>query len=125
MLKMLDGPARGQTIQCRRSPIFLRVVRNSKKEWDALDQLGDKPEYDEDIFVYVMVKYLGWIHLNTGGKPGGGMFMRAEYRAIKPQPTNSEVCDNDEWSSWCKANKGLVPKEIMEEMRKQREGQKS
>jgi hypothetical protein len=52
MSKILDGPAAGAFLSLGRSPYFLRVVRKPGGKWDALDQLDDTPEPDEEIHVY-------------------------------------------------------------------------
>ncbi len=53
MLTFLDGPAAGLSLLCARAPLLIRVVRSPSGRFDALDQVGDAPEFGERIFVYV------------------------------------------------------------------------
>lgn len=100
-----DGPAQGQTLMLKRSPRFLRVVR-AGRTWDALDQLEDRAEPNETIYVYERVGEPGRVHLNCGR--GGGTFSMASYRFFSHQPPEADMRDNEAWQRWC----GLQKKEL-------------
>lgn len=87
MTTFQDGPAQGKTLMLRRCPFFLRVV-TKRGEIDALDQIGDTPSPAESIHVYLRQPgaAMNAIHLNTGRKPGGGWFARADYKLSPVQP---------------------------------------
>lgn len=89
----------------RRLPLFLRVVI-SGTEIDALDQINDTPRADETVHVYVRQPgaMQNAIHLNTGRKPGGGWFARAEYKLSPTQPSDEEVRSTKAWRQWCQVN---------------------
>ena len=103
MTNFLDGPAKGQVLKLRRCPYFLRVVvktaADGKQEWDALDQPGDSPDRDERLYAYRCKELRGWIHLNTGRRPGGGFFAIADYELIDPQPSDDVM--RLLWAQWC------------------------
>ncbi|MGV3661342.1 MAG: hypothetical protein ACO1TE_14230 [Prosthecobacter sp.] len=99
-----DGPAGGQTLMLRRCPLFLRVVIDGQTV-DALDQVEDTPAPSEDVHVYVrqpgaMQKA---VHVNTGRKPGGGWFCRADYKLHEIQPTDAQARSTGLWRQWCEA----------------------
>ena len=71
MTTFLDGPAKGQNLALKASPEILRVVQDIETgEWDALDQPGDKPRSEEQVFNYVLVECHGTMHLNAGKRSG-------------------------------------------------------
>jgi hypothetical protein len=104
VVSFLDGPAAGVTLSLRRVPKLLRVVRSSKGEWDALDQLDDLPAADERITIYrrrddlAVTKY----HLLFRGKDKGrsGWYWNASYSVIAGQPRDSDVRDTASWQAW-------------------------
>jgi hypothetical protein len=41
MIRFLDGPAMGQSLELKRTPRYLRVVRSAAGTWDALDLIAE------------------------------------------------------------------------------------
>jgi hypothetical protein len=102
MTSFQDGPAQGQVLELRRSPVFLRVVTNGVGGWDALDQLDDKPSEDETIYVYELVGEPGRAHINAGRRAGGCRWVSiATYKLLEgEQPSDGVVRDAGAWRSW-------------------------
>lgn len=98
MTTFQDGPASGTNLRLRRAPIFLRVVRAKDGKVDALDQLTDTPQPDEELFAYIITSKPGWMHINS--KKGGGMFAVVEYRLVQPQPSDAEMRVECNWDAW-------------------------
>lgn len=96
-----DGPARGQTLMLKRSPIYLRVVAANGK-WDALDQPTDEPAENEKVYAYKLTGEPGMCHINMGRK-GGGFYPIAEYALCQTQPTDAEMRSRAKWCAWCEA----------------------
>jgi len=101
--KFLDGPAAGQVLMIRRAPMFLRVVFNhGTKQWDALDQLADKPHPSETVYAYQLVENRGVIHICSRGKRGAsGYFAMADYAVVGLQPDRETMRLNTKWQAWC------------------------
>jgi hypothetical protein len=95
-----NGPAAGQTLMLKRCPVFLRVVRNSSGEVDALDQLDDEPAADEAIFAYRTDGTTGTVHIRK--KFGGGFYPIADYRIVENQPSDEIMRSSQKWAEWCK-----------------------
>lgn len=111
MTRFMDGPAEGRVLMLKRAPLFLRAVRKrtlieGQGEWDALDQLTDTPEPDEEIIAYRRHRRPGWVHINTGRKPGGGFYTVAEYRVVPAQPDDATLRDRARWQAWVLDNLG-------------------
>jgi hypothetical protein len=102
MITLIHTPTEKQTLMLRRAPYFLRVVWNDKGEVDALDQIEDEPRKDERVMVYVRnpVSMQRGVHLNTGGKKGGGWFAMASYRVSYLQPPDEVMRHNGLWAEW-------------------------
>src|ERR1700730_5412825 len=102
MAKFTNGPAANVMLNIRRAPLFLRVVRDTKGQWDALDQLSDTPEYDETIYAYRLTSNDGMIHINSRdrktGSHTGGFFVLATYEVVDPQPDDATMRSNKKWS---------------------------
>jgi len=105
MTTFLDGPAQGKTLMLKRAPFFLRVVIVGG-QIDALDQLGDTPRKEEAVHVYIRQPGAmhNAIHLNTGRKPGGGWFSRADYKLSPVQPDDATARRTATWQRWCELN---------------------
>lgn len=103
--KFLDGPAQGIVLSLRRAPSLLRLVRSDKGEWDALDQLEDKPRFDETVHVYRLVTNDGRMHIcgTKNGKRWGGYFHLAEYRLYEHQPDKATGLHKRLWQVWAQA----------------------
>lgn len=99
MTKFTDGPAQGITLMLRRVPILLRVTRNSKSEFDALNEPDDTANADETLFVYRRFGDIGTVHINA--KRGrGGFFPMAQYKLEPDPPTDGILRDNAKWREW-------------------------
>ena len=105
MTTFKDGPAAGKKLTTRRAPYYLRVTSHPINGVDALDQIGDTAKDDEILTAYRIVGTPGYVHLNTGRKPGGGSSPIATYEMIHPQPIDAEMRTNAAWKTWCEANK--------------------
>ena len=103
MTTFIAGPADKITLALRRSPMFLRVVRDTETgNVDALDQLSDKPEPGEEVFVYIQTERHGMVHINARDKKGrrcGGFFPMAKYKLLEPQPDQATV-RGPLWPAW-------------------------
>jgi len=99
--RFLDGAAAGERLMLRRAPLYLRVVRNAKGEWDALDQLTDRPKRDETIHVYRREGAAFPVHLNSG-RLGCGWYHGSTYRALDPEatPIQAVLRDTARWRAW-------------------------
>lgn len=110
MITFLDGEAAGQTLMLRRAPKLLRVVKSSRGNWDALDQLNDQPKPTEKIFVYERRDDLevSTYHLciRGKGKGGSGYYYRASYSVFPEQPADALIRTTDAWRSWASAQVG-------------------
>jgi hypothetical protein len=105
MSNFLDGPAAGQTLSLGRSPVFLRAVCAPGGKWDALDQLDDTPQPDEQIHVYrrtsdPMTAHVDGRDTKTGKRFGRWMSI-ANYVLHHQQPDERTARDNDAWRQWC------------------------
>lgn len=85
-----------------RAPLFLRFVRNTRGEWDALDLQDDLPEPDEEITVGKREPGFGRIHVDriVRGKRVGSNFETATYQPIAGPPLDV-LRDNARWREWC------------------------
>lgn len=104
MMTFLGGPAEqvANGLGLRRAPKFLRVVRK-EGSWDALDQIEDRVEFNEDVHVYRLVENHGSIHINRRDKHGrhnGGTFVMATYQYLDPQPDQATMRSNRLWQAW-------------------------
>lgn len=103
MIRFLDGPAASVTLNLRRAPQYLRVVRDQQGNWDALDQLDDKPAVGETIFAYRMVSFDGSAHYcghDAKGKRFGRTEAYATYIYIDPQPEPRCLSKTTDWQAW-------------------------
>lgn len=102
MTKFLNGPASGVVLGLRRAPKYLRVVRDRfavESKWDALDQLTDRPEPNEEVFAYRLVEYRGHAHI-CRRPTGGGYFAMAEYAYVELQPPVDVLRNTAKWQQW-------------------------
>lgn len=97
-----DGPAKGKVLGLLRTPVFLRVVQNTKGKFDALDQLSDSAAADEKVFVYELVRFDGNVIICSRGKGGGGRFGLATYRLYATQPPQAQLVSNTAWAEWAR-----------------------
>lgn len=108
MITLTDGPAKGRVLMLRRAPYFLRVTRKRGTDvWDALDQPGDAPEPDEEVFVYRVSACPSWVHIKARKPNPSGTFMVADYHFFETQPEDSVLRINANWAFWCNS----MPKE--------------
>jgi hypothetical protein len=105
MIRFIDGPANGVGLSLQRMVMFLRVVRDSKGKWDALDQPDDRPAADETIYVYRHDKTTGSAFVDgrdpKTGKRWGRVENIATYRFHDVQPTDAEMRGQAAWETWC------------------------
>jgi hypothetical protein len=104
MTRFLDGPAKGVTLLLHRAPRILRAVRDPGGKWDALDQLGDVPEPNEAIYIYLLAGRPAVAHISLS-RGRGGFYPLAEYRysAVQPGP-EVDVRDTAGWRRWSREN---------------------
>lgn len=103
MIRLLDGPAGGQSLACKRAPRLLRVVQDTNGTFDALDQLHDTPSLVERITVYERVTKPFTVHVNAGRHGGSGWYQVADYRVVTPPPHDAEVRSTGAWRAWATA----------------------
>lgn len=106
MIRFLNGPAKGVRLELRRAPVFLRVVFNSGREqdqFDALDQLDDTPEPDEQIWVYRRIGKAGTLHVlyTEKGRRRGKWLATGDYGLCREQPAEEIMRDKEKWQAWC------------------------
>lgn len=110
MITFKDGPARGVTLTLKRAPLYLRVTHNPRssgvivckkyggREWDALDQIDDKPMSHEALYVYKRITPPTKFHMRAGRS--SGWYMMADYRLHSIQPDDAVMRDNQQWQDW-------------------------
>lgn len=109
MVEFIDGPAQGETLVLRNSPVMLRVVRSSRGNWDALDYPDDEPRPQERVFVYRLVGQPGRYHVKATKKSESGFCADAKYTYHYPPPSDDyEVRTKDGWDRWCRANRNKI-----------------
>ncbi len=110
MIKLVDGPAEG-AYAVKRAPLYLRAILNTNTgEKDVLDQLDDRPDDFEEMWVYKLEGEAGRVHLNFGSGRGGqrtGFYATGDYHHVPDAPT-AELRDTEAWRRWCAAQ---VPKD--------------
>lgn len=102
MISFIGGPADGETLFIRRSPVFLRVVIAPDGSVDALDRLEDDPEPGEGIHVYRRREKPSVCHIRFGGKSktASGWYPVATYYHSEDQPEDDADRDREEWRAW-------------------------
>lgn len=107
MTRFTNGPAQGVVLGLTRVPIYLRVVRDGRGKWDALNNLDDRIGFDETPFAYKLASNDGRVHVNSRdaktGRRTGGCFAMATYEVIASQPDDAIMRDNTKWAEWCHA----------------------
>lgn len=108
MTRFTDGPAGGRTLLLRRSPLFLRVTRDDRGKFDALDQLHDEAEPGEAISAYRKVSDDGTVHVDSTerGRRVGRWYRCATYAVVAAQPDDATMRDTEAWRGWCQAQAG-------------------
>jgi hypothetical protein len=109
MSTFFGGRAEGVNLSLRRSPWLLRVVEDSKGQFDALDQLDDAPKPHEKIYVYKRVSEVmeGFIDgVDSRGRRTGSSFSSATYKYLGDdmQPDDGVMRDAARWQEWCQEN---------------------
>lgn len=102
MIRFLDGPAVGVSFDLQRTPLYLRVVHHGG-EFDALDQLGDEPADEEEVFVYRLESPAGSVHVDgtdANGRRFGRWFRTGEYRLNDVRPEEAVLRDKAAWQAW-------------------------
>jgi hypothetical protein len=111
--KFEDGPAAGVMLALRRSPLYLRVVRDAEGKFDALDRLDDEPAAGEALFAYRLVKSDGVVHLSMTDRRGrrcGGFYAMAGYAVVEDQPPDEVMRDTEKWREWATARHAQGPR---------------
>ena len=101
MVKFLDGPAMGEELCLRNTPVYLRVVVDAKGEVDALDMPGDVPSSTEKVFAYKAVEGImtaGFVCRIRGR--GCIPFKSASYKLCENQPEESILRNRELWVKW-------------------------
>jgi hypothetical protein len=103
MTTFLDGPAEGCTLMLRRAPLFLRVVEvpDVPDSFDGLDAFDDSPKDTEIVHIYRRQGEPTRIHLNTGGKKGGGWFTGGQYVLHTANAPDAITRSLLNWRQWC------------------------
>lgn len=99
MTHFLDGPAKGQHLMLRRSPVFLRVVEQGGK-WDALDAPEDTLRPGETANVYRRKGEASCCHIRSGKPGASGFYAIAEYEYVANPPHDGVLRDEAEWRLW-------------------------
>jgi hypothetical protein len=104
MIRFLDGPAEGKTLELRRAPVLLRVAIDGETV-DALDQLSDTPRDTETLYVYRLEGKASSYHLLVRGpkaRERGGWWAYAEYVSVPmdEQPDQETLQDTERWREW-------------------------
>lgn len=98
MASFLDGPAKDRSLSLRTCPHYLRVVVDERGKIDALDQVEDVPESEEQIEVYVIVNGTwGVVFVRPGGR-----FEYGEYRHMAGLDPDLLLSfgDRERWIAW-------------------------
>lgn len=103
MTTFTNGPALKAMLLLKRHPIYLRVIRDAKGKFDALDQLNDTPAEGERIIVYRLVSKEGgaFVDWTEKGRRVGGYFPCATYELCEVQPDHATASDTTAWRKWC------------------------
>ena len=101
----LNHPLFRGILSLKRTPVYLRFVckgiTGCSRNWDALDQLDDKPEPGEFIIVGRLGKR-GSMHLDrvVNGRRVGEWYQTADYDPVDDQPPQDVLSDNAKWREW-------------------------
>lgn len=105
MITFIGGPAGGKSLSFSRLPVMLRVVVKPDGSIDVLDQLEDKPEFSEHVWVYRQSAAPARYHIRScGPRTGSGYQWAGQYTVLPVQPDEADVRRNDKWQAWCNAN---------------------
>lgn len=109
MMRLVDGPAAGETLAIRRAPILLRVAkntlaRNKERVWDALNDLEDVAKPHETLHLYMLMAKPQMVHLKMANRRASGFYAMGFYKFLPEQPDDATMRDNAKWSAWCDAN---------------------
>lgn len=101
MIRLVDGPAAG-ALALERAPIFLRAVVDPAGKIEALDQLDDKPEPGEKVYVYEQTAYRGQAFITLQRPRRCVHTHSADYRH-RDDVDGEQVRDREAWRAWCLA----------------------
>ena len=108
MIGFIDGPAEGQALELRRTPVMLRVVHHGLTgEWDALDLLEDVAEPAETIHVYRLRGEVSSYHVLCAQRSRSRFINQASYGYLGPV-ADELVRDNAAWVRWCEGNRSWL-----------------
>jgi hypothetical protein len=120
-VRFVDGPAAGVHLSLCSCPILLRVVRRQRlpdaAQWNGLDQRDDKPEMDDQIFLYCRKEEGQWFYVDGRDAKTGKRFGRTDwlvdYFHVADAPPDEVLRDTSKYHAWCEANKDrFLPKEV-------------
>lgn len=104
----LNHPLFRGILSLKRIPTYLRFTckgfSSCSRNWDALDQIDDRPETGETIIVGRIGKK-GSMHLDrtVNGRRVGEWYQTADYDPVADQPPQEVLRDNTKWAEWAKA----------------------
>lgn len=84
MAKIIDGPARGQTLELWKIPSYLRVVRTRDMKWKGIDHPKTTVKPHDAVVAYRLVE----------DKPD------PQYAVVNPQPSQDDMRNNALWFRW-------------------------
>ena len=97
MIRLLDGPLAGQTLQLLRSPLYLRVCSSTNRV-RGLAGLRDLPEDFEQVHVYRLVETN---EFGSRAVAPGRTWAWADYRVCEVQPPSEVTRQLELWRAWC------------------------
>jgi len=100
-IKLISGPADGQTVAIDRAPFFLRIVQDSDGRIDALNELSDQIREDEVAHAYWCDEIIGRVHVCCRGGRGSGWRTIGTWRHLDEQPPQEVLRSNVAWAHWC------------------------
>lgn len=108
MTTFIDGPFHGESIELKRSPMALRVVRDPDHKWDALDLPKDEVYPNESIWLYLLqgnARTQNVTYLDSTGKKRSKVVATAVYRYVEVQPADGQMRTNRAWMRWMVENR--------------------
>lgn len=106
MIEAIDGPAKGKTFAIRRAPLMLRLVHDEERDaWDALDQIEDKPNTHEKVYVYKREPNTwSFVCVRPGGRYETGL-----YRHVPFDGDEAVLYETSAWQEWVIAYVEMLP----------------
>lgn len=105
MITFSGGPLDEKSLRLDRAPYFVRGILCDDGSVDALSELSDTIRMHETPSAYVMIEgpFRAFVR---SSKPGaGGLYIKATYKFVQPQPALEEMMDNSRWAAWCESHR--------------------